>query len=823
MTNPNPSRAAQLAALAVATDAQGHVDLTAFQAQLLIQQHQSIDGLDAPSLARTLAGSPAMARPDGREQLEPMLQALGRQLGLRDAERLAQALDANHLTDSRLERNWERLTGAASEAWNMGSRALERTDVSISDGLAQARRWAEQVRDNPDNRYLQRAAGHIAGEVAGEAQENYGALKGATGQGLQVLGDTVDLASFTLRFSRDRDFRNMIVGAAGMYAAEVWDDPGKPVDDASRAAKQAWDEWKQGLERATREGKAPEYIGQAEGAAGVEILAALVPVSKLPKLAKVAKVADVLDDGVPLHTAGPARRLSREGIQALTEVGDDIRRAQAKGGLAADSADLMLDGLAGVRRSQGQLSDLVDGLRQTGHLDELLQSGALRPRELGYLARQNLDDFRNVSFDQALTASVGGRALGELKRHEVGEIGEAIMVHDLAQKGYRDIVPIQNNSGHGNDVVAINPRTDRWEIFEVKTSAHGIAKGQGSDPQPLVDRRIDLAIRQEGHWTPQNVWEVTAKSTAMRIRKDAFDTETDQLKVDTYWSRINLEQDRATGLIRGEPEIEPWLPKAERPERQSLREDALPAPGLQVPASLQDASHPGHRQFLLARDAVQRMEFDHDIPPGPHSDQLAAALACKAEQEGLRLDAVKLRLGAQGRIDIIERTGYDVPERHVPIDSREALARSVEMHSHDWSAARSPHYVSRAPAAERTGEHLQALAQLPAQDRALFDRIRDRVPAHIGDERVLQAMVEGRRQAWIDGPDRLGGVEIHGDRLSLVDSSAARFRATIDLSAPAPALRESLEQNDRLDQSLAQQRATAESQREQQGPVMRMG
>ena len=46
----------------------------------------------------------------------------------------------------------------------------------------------------------------------------------------------------------------------------------------------------------------------------MEILAALVPVSKLPKLAKVAKVADVLDDGVPLHTAGPARRLSREGI-----------------------------------------------------------------------------------------------------------------------------------------------------------------------------------------------------------------------------------------------------------------------------------------------------------------------------------------------------------------------------------------------------------------------------------------------------------------------------------------------------------------------------
>ena len=80
-----------------------------------------------------------------------------------------------------------------------------------------------------------------------------------------------------------------------------------------------------------------------------------------------------------------------------------------------------------------------------------------------------------------------------------------------------------------------------------------------------------------------------------------------RMQIDTYWSRINLEQDRATGLIRGEPEIEPWLPKAERPERQSLREDALPAPGLQVPASLQDASHPGHRQFLLARCGQQML------------------------------------------------------------------------------------------------------------------------------------------------------------------------------------------------------------------------
>lgn len=821
MTHP-PSRAAELAALAVATDAQGNVDLTAFQAQLLIQQHQSIDGLDAPALAQSLADSPAMGRPDGRDQLEPMLQALGRQLPPQDAERLAQALDANNLTDSRLERNWELLTEAAGEAWDAGRQALDRTDASISDSLAQARRWAEQVRDNPDNSYLQRAVGHMAGGATEKVQEGYGMVKGTTGQGLQLLGDTVDLATFTVRFSHDRDFRNMIIGAVGMYASEAWDDPGKPVDDVTRVAKGAWDDWKQGLEQAERDGKTAEYIGQAEGAAGVEILATLVPVSKLPKLAKVAKAADMLDDGVPLHTGDAARKLTKEGLDVLAEVGNDIRRAQARGGVAAESADLMFDGLAGVRRSQGELRDLVDGLRQTGHVDDLLRSGALRPRELGYLARQNVDDFKNVPFDEALTASVGGRALSQLKRHEVGEIGEAIMAHDLARKGYRDIVPIQNNSGHGNDLVAINPDTDKWEIFEVKTSAKGIAQGQGPDPQPLVSQRIGLAIREEGHWDPKNMWEEAAKPTAERIREETFDRDTRQFKVDTYWSRINLEQDAATGLIKGEPKIDPWLPKA---ERQSLLEESTSVPGLQLPSTLKDHAHHGHAAYRLATDAVYRMEFESKIPAGPHSEQLSAALAVKSEQEQFWPDSLQLRLGADGQIDIVNRP-FDAPERHWTLDSQQALSRSVEEHSRDWYAARSPHYVSDAPAAERTAEHMQALQQLSVDDRILFDRIRDQVPAHIGDDRVLQVMVQGREQAGIDSPAQLGAVEIRGDQLSVIDSSAARFRATVELSGQAPSMRESLERNDGLNQQLAQQQTLPPQQREQQeqqGRAIQMG
>lgn len=252
---------------------------------------------------------------------------------------------------------------------------------------------------------------------------------------------------------------------------------------------------------------------------------------------------------------------------------------------------------------------------------------------------------------------------------------------------------------------------------------------------------------------------------------------------------------------------------------------SMPAPGLQLPDSLKDPTHPGHDAYRLAADAVSRMEFANKIPAGPHSEQLAAAIAATSEQERFLPGNIQLRQGAGGQIGIIKRL-YGAPDKHWTLDTQQALSRSVEEHSRDWSAARSPHYVSQAPAAERTEEHMQVLEQLSGNDRALFDHIRAQVPVHIGDDRVLQAMVQGREEARIDRPERLGMVEIRGNQLSLIDSSAARFRADVDLSAQAPTMRESLEQNNNLDRQLVHQQtmeAQRREQREQQGTAMQMG
>ncbi|AWV07557.1 hypothetical protein C9I47_1868 [Lysobacter maris] len=364
-------------------------------------------------------------------------------------------------------------------------------------------------------------------------------------------------------------------------------------------------------------------------------------------------------------------------------------------------------------------------------------------------------------------------------------------------------------------------------------SQERIARNAGQTPAVMAARFMD-AYESRG-WTQYGPPpEVVADALRHPGRIVGSDGDIYERSAQGQWTHNGLLWDsEAKGNLRDELETTYRRQQADEriPTLEPVRVTAppttsrapMPAPGLQLPDSLKDPAHPGHGSFLQARDAVHRMEFANKIPAGPHSEQLAAAVATRAETEGLRLGSIQLRQGGGGQLDIIERGAYDAPERHVALDTRQVLGRSVEAHSHDWSAARSPHYVSQEPAAERTAEHMQVLEQLSGNDRALFDRIRDRVPAHIGDDRVLQAMTEARDTAGVDRPERLGAVEIRGDQLSVVSNSAAGFRATVDLAGPALSMQESLDRNNGPSQQLAQQQAIDAQQREQQGAAMHLG
>ncbi len=211
-----------MAALAKATDANGNVDLTAFEAQRLIYRHESIDGLDANALVRELTGSAAYASQEGKEQMQPLLDAIADRLPADQALRFAESLDQSNVTDTLLERRLEVFSENMEEQWNSFKESVGQLDASISDALADGRRWAERMRNNPDNSYLERAAASLAMGGAENAQQLYGQAKGASIHGVAMLGEVVDLAAFGARFTTDRDF-------ATSSSALDWSTPRRPT------------------------------------------------------------------------------------------------------------------------------------------------------------------------------------------------------------------------------------------------------------------------------------------------------------------------------------------------------------------------------------------------------------------------------------------------------------------------------------------------------------------------------------------------------------------------------------------------------------------
>lgn len=721
------TRSADIAALAQATAADGQVDLTAYQAYRLIYSHQSMDGLDARSVVNDIVSSPAYASEQGREQVGPLLEAIAARLSSADARRFAAALDAANVNESWVERNYERFVedpvsaGYGTVTAKVGE-ALGWTDKQISDSLATARRWANEARDNPQNSYLDRAAAGLAGHTAGEAQESYGAMKGATSHGLSMIGDTIDLAMLAHRFSTDRDFRNFVIGAASIYANDAIDDPGKVPRDIRNAAVGAWNEWEAGLEKATREGKEQEYLGQAQGAVAIEIIATFVPVSKLTSLAKVAKAADVAEDLAPAAGTLAGRveaRVGRELASELVELANDARRVQAKGGIAAEGADLMFHGLAGMKRSQGELGELVEGFRKSGSLDGLLQSGALSPRELGHLARKDISVFDGqVSMEKAIEAYVGKRELSALTDPEVGDIGEAFVSHDLARRGYTDLVAIQNKQGHGIDVVGKNPEGN-WESFEVKASVQGSARKQFGNPEEFITDRLEKAKAEQGSWAPKNMWEEQAQATAARILDDTVDLTTGKVDIGSNWARVNIERDPATGAINAAPEIEKWKTPLERQQdrqlERSLRQENQ---GGKTPV---DADHQDFGLHQQITGKVAELDLKRGRIFDASSERMAASLLTLAKDNGLtQVDHVVLsartdHLAAAQNVYVVQGSLDDPAMLRAHMPTLQATQTPVEQSFSQLEQVNQR--LAQQQAQQRTLDHAQEQSQGAPQTR----------------------------------------------------------------------------------------------------------
>lgn len=122
------------------------------------------------------------------------------------------------------------------------------------------------------------------------------------------------------------------------------------------------------------------------------------------------------------------------------------------------------------------------------------------------------------------------------------------------------------------------------------------------------------------------------------------------------------------------------------------------------------------------------------------------------------------------------------------------------------------------PAAPEPAPQPNGMESLSPRDAALFERIRQGVPGTIGDEHVMQAVLESKRNG-IDDAARVDRVMMAGDRLWVAGLIPGE-RASVDTAQPARSMEETV--NDLAgDNRQRERQLTLESrQHENRGPSM---
>lgn len=122
------------------------------------------------------------------------------------------------------------------------------------------------------------------------------------------------------------------------------------------------------------------------------------------------------------------------------------------------------------------------------------------------------------------------------------------------------------------------------------------------------------------------------------------------------------------------------------------------------------------------------------------------------------------------------------------------------------------------PAAPEPAPQPNGVESLSPGDAALFERIRQGVPGTIGDEHVMQAVLESKRNG-IDDAARVDRVMMAGDRLWVAGLIPGE-RASVDTAQPARSMEESVNDLAGDNRQREHQLALESRQHENRGPSM---
>ena len=141
----------------------------------------------------------------------------------------------------------------------------------------------------------------------------------------------------------------------------------------------------------------------------------------------------------------------------------------------------------------------------------------------------------------------------QLNTGELGDIGEAAVVAKLRQEGYTEILQIQNNSGHGVDVIGRDPGTGNVKAIEVKANTSQLSEAQTKGGEWYVNDRLQRAADgARGYGVPPNPPDLP--TNAVKAQKWIEDAP----QVDYEVHRVSV--DRSNGTV-GNTKVTPWTAK----------------------------------------------------------------------------------------------------------------------------------------------------------------------------------------------------------------------------------------------------------------------
>jgi hypothetical protein len=428
----------ELLALIGAQDGDGNIDPLAREAGRLVLRNQALGGVDAAGLVRSMIASPVYP---GRKRSPPMIQAISSRLDPASARRFERALDDADITDTAFESAVEKTGGGLFGIGRFLVKAVHWVDDRISDGLAAAHRWAENVASDRDRNPLVRALAGIVEKPIELAQTAYGTVRAPVMRIAGAVEDVAEVGKFAYRFASNEHYRDALFALGKMRLVESVGEPAQVAGDLAVKASRSLDELQEGLAKARSEGKEAEYLANLASENGLKIFSQVLPTAAFEKL---DLLANTLDD------------ISLDEVEEVRKALGDAATAIEHGGAAGQAGTRVWEAMIREFRADGELAALVDMARDDGHLDLMLGIGELSPGELADLLKIAPDAFARgesqqagVSFDEALDASLRNLDLSALGADEAGALAEAIMTRDMLRNGYVGVAALENASGNG--------------------------------------------------------------------------------------------------------------------------------------------------------------------------------------------------------------------------------------------------------------------------------------------------------------------------------------------------------------------------------------